>query len=77
MPQKTWLFIILEKPSHLLLQNFWCYLRMDIHVLLQADSMAKAFPADLATKWPRPTVGPPDVDLKSVRRGEYLLFFVN
>lgn len=47
---------------------------MDVHVLLQADSMAEGFPADVATKWPRPAVGPPDVDLESMRCGEHLVF---
>lgn len=48
---------------------------MDVHVLLQADGVAEGFPADAAAKWPCPAVGPPNVDLKSVRCGEHLLFF--
>lgn len=48
---------------------------MNIHVLLQADGVAEGLPADVAAKRPRPAVGPPDVDLQSVRCGEHLLFF--
>lgn len=52
-----------------------CYLRMNVHVLLQADGVAEGLPADVAAKRPRPAVGPPDVDLQSVRCREHLLFF--
>lgn len=44
------------------------YLRVDIHVLLQTDSVAEGFSADVAAKRSRSTVRPPDVDLQSVRR---------
>lgn len=47
---------------------------MDVHVLLQADGVAEGFPTDVAAKWPRPAVGPSDVDLESVRCGEHLVF---
>ena len=48
------------------------YLRVDIHVLLQTDCMAKGFSADAAAKRSHSTVRPPDVNLQSVRCGEYL-----
>lgn len=48
------------------------YLRVDIHVLLQTDSVAEGFSADVAAKRSRSTVRPPDVDLQSVRRWEHL-----
>lgn len=75
MPQKHESVSLIEITWHSVPRNLSCYLRMDVHVLLQADSVAEGFPADVATKWPRAAVGPPDVDLESMRCGEHLLFF--
>lgn len=48
------------------------YLRVNVHVLLQTDGVAEGFPADAAPKGPHSAVGPPDVNLQAVRRGEHL-----
>lgn len=41
-------------------------------MLLQTDGVAEGFSADVAAKRSGSTVGPPDVDLQSVGRGEHL-----
>lgn len=48
------------------------YLRVNVHVLLQTDSVAEGLPADAAAKRSRATVRPPDVDLQPVGRRENL-----
>lgn len=52
--------------AHLALEAF--FLRVDIHVLLQTDGVAKGFSADIAAKRPRSTVRPPDMDFQAVGR---------
>lgn len=56
--------------THLALKAF--FLRVDIHVLLQTDSVTKGFSADVAAKRSCSTVRPPDMNLKSVGCGEHL-----
>lgn len=48
------------------------YLRVDVHVLLQADGVAEGLPADAAAEGPRSAVGAPDVDLQPVGGGKHL-----
>lgn len=57
--------------THFTLKAF--FLRVDIHVLLQTDSVAEGFSADVAAKRPRSAVRPPDVDLQPVGRREHLV----
>lgn len=47
-------------------------LRVDVHMLLQANRVAECFPADAAAERSHPTVGPPDVDLQPMGRGKDL-----
>lgn len=48
------------------------YLRVDVHVLLQADGVPEGLPADVAAKGSGSTVRPPDVNLKPMGRREHL-----
>lgn len=43
------------------------YLRVDVHVLLQTDGVAKGLPANAATERSGSAVGTPDVDLQPMR----------
>lgn len=70
------IFYISSSPSHwdylYLISESLIYLRVDIHVLLQADCMAKGFSANAAAKRSHSAVRSPNVNLQPMRCWEHL-----